>query len=241
MRRRSPDPVTIWLAIGGLVVVLGAVPAVIGVAQVTSAHGTDFLSNLWIKLAIGCEVIGVAALLLALKLYIWPRKLRIDSAQPTLLISGSQNNVHFGDGSPIFVGSRAPAPARSVGISLGGLGQISVPIRPLPSEVIGQFVDTAAYGPVVHGRTFRHCEIVGAVHLPGSHVERSKWILGSFRAVGDITTDFPPGTCSFMGCKFFDCEFNGCTGIGTKAQVASLKAAFSIPEDDPQWHTTAPK
>lgn len=112
---------------------------------------------------------------------------------------------------------------------------ISPQTVPLPKEIRHRVINSADFVPIILRRTFRHCEIVGSVHLPGAHVERSTWILGSFTTVNNLATDLPVDTCSFIDCKFFDCEFKGCTGLGTKAQIASLKAAFAIPDDDPQW------
>lgn len=49
----------------------------------------------------------------------------------------------------------------------------------LPEQVVGKLIRAEDYAPVVHGHIFERCNILGTVHLPGSHLSDSKWLLGS--------------------------------------------------------------
>lgn len=102
----------------------------------------------------------------------------------------------------------------------------------LSDHVVNRVIRSSDHAPVVHGRRFENCEIRGTIHLAGSHIENSKWLLGRFQAVSDVRS-LPVGTLSFIDCQFDHCTFTDCTGVGTTEQVASLQAALGITGD--QW------
>ena len=100
----------------------------------------------------------------------------------------------------------------------------------LPQVVVDQTVRIADLPPMVHGRTFERCEIIGppAAMLPGTHIERSKW-LGmfdrSFTVIADPTNP-PAGTVAFVDCRFVESEFQNFSVVGTQEQIESIRAAF---------------
>jgi len=99
--------------------------------------------------------------------------------------------------------------------------------EPLPHRVRRRIIRSGDYAPALHGYRFTRCEIKGTVHLPGSHITRSKWLLGRFEVVSDVQS-LPEGTLSFINCHFRRCTFTDCTGVGTAEQIASLRAVFGI-------------
>jgi hypothetical protein len=102
----------------------------------------------------------------------------------------------------------------------------------LPARIADQVIRIADLPPMVHGRIFKRCEIVGPppALLAGCRVERSKWLgvsESSFVVIANPSRP-PPGTISFVECTFSECEFQSFTTVGTETQLAALKEAFSL-------------
>jgi hypothetical protein len=101
---------------------------------------------------------------------------------------------------------------------------------PLPTRFVGRRILIADLPPMVRGRIFERCEIVGPspALLADCKIDGSQW-LGlfdhSFVVIKDVARP-PEGTVYFVDCQFLRCELQNFIAVGTEKQLDGLRAAF---------------
>jgi hypothetical protein len=101
----------------------------------------------------------------------------------------------------------------------------------LPLEVTEQVLRLDQMPPMVVGRTFSRCELVGptpALIAPSERV-KCRWLgqptADSFRVVRDLSK-LPRGTVQFIECRLVDCDLQSFTTVGTRLQIEQLRREF---------------